>query len=306
MAMRIVVDMASLMGAKELVPITSAHVDGCLFHGESGVLFAETLVDNGAIVKVRSTTNVGALDLLRPDRIRLDAETRKLAYRQMEAYRKMGCEPCWTCAPYQAGHRPEPNEQIAWAESNAVVFANSVLGARTNRYGDFMDIAAAITGRAPKTGLHILKNRRATILIVTDEISPQLKSMDVFYPVLGHWLGQTVGNDIAAIDGLSENTNEDQLKALGAAAAASGSVALFHAVGITPEAKLVKGAFQNCLSSNDLRVFECLLPSFDFPLCLRMVCAPRTHAPYLSFPESQQALLQCRMHHYRITTLAYG
>ena len=87
-----------------------------------------------------------------------------MARRMMEAYRKLGCEQSWTCAPYQAGHRPALGSDVAWGESNAVVFCNSVLGARTNRYGDFLDIACAISGRAPDYGLHRPENRRATLV----------------------------------------------------------------------------------------------------------------------------------------------
>ncbi len=82
----------------------------------------------------------------------------------MRAYEAMGCRPTWTCAPYQAGHRPAAGHQVAWAESNAIVFVNSVLGARTNRYGDFIDICAAIAGRAPACGLHLEHNRRGRVV----------------------------------------------------------------------------------------------------------------------------------------------
>ena len=96
----------------------------------------------------------------------------------MDAYVDLGCTQSWTCAPYQAGYRPKLGEQIAWAESNAIVFANSALGARTNRYGDFLDICAAITGRAPYVGLHLQENRRARILIDLTDLSPALLRED--------------------------------------------------------------------------------------------------------------------------------
>jgi len=152
LAMRIVVRMGEILGAWELVEITSAHIDGCLYHGDGGVEFAERLVELGGRVSVPATLNVGALDLLNPNRVRASDRRRAMALRQMKAYQALGCNPTWTCAPYQAGHRPAPGEHVAWGESNAVAFANSVLGARTNRYGDFMDICCAITGRAPRTG----------------------------------------------------------------------------------------------------------------------------------------------------------
>ena len=236
MAMRIVVSAAELVGAERLVPITSAHIDGCLYHGDGGVAFAETLVAGGARVAVSTTLNVGALDLLHPEKIRGDAHHADMARRQMKAYVQLGCKPTYTCAPYQAGHRPAVGEQVAWGESNAIAFVNSVLGARTERYGDFLDACCAITGRAPLHGLHETEARRATVVIDASDVPEELKGRDVFYPVLGTWLGLEVGADVPALLGLPSTVTEDQLKALGAAAASTGAVALFHVVGVTPEA----------------------------------------------------------------------
>ena len=235
LAMRVLVATARLLAAPELTDISSAHIDGCLYHGESGVLFAEKLVADGAKVRVPTTLNVGALDLVHTGRERISMETRDLARRMMSAYVAMGCKPTWTCAPYQAGHRPAAEQDVAWGESNAVVFCNSVLGARTNRYGDFLDICAAVTGRVPRTGLHLPSQRLATILIDTTQVPRAFFDQDIAYAIVGAWLGREVGSDIAAFGGLGEPT-EDQLKALGAAAASSGAVALFHIIGITPEA----------------------------------------------------------------------
>ncbi|MXX57165.1 MAG: DUF521 domain-containing protein [Gemmatimonadetes bacterium] len=236
LAMRIVVRMGEILGARELVEITSAHIDGCLYHGDGGVEFAERLVELGGEVAVPATLNVGALDLLNPSRVRAGDRRREMALRQMRAYKALGCAPTWTCAPYQAGHRPARGEHVAWGESNAVCFANSVLGARTNRYGDFMDICCAIAGRAPRTGLHLDEHRNATVVVDTGAIDRQLKRQDVFYPVLGTWLGATVDDRVAVVTGLPATVTEDQLKALGAAAASSGAVGLFHVEGVTPEA----------------------------------------------------------------------
>ena len=235
-AMRLVTDMGRLLGADRLVPVASAHIDGCLYHGDSGTLFAEHLVAQGARVAVASTTNVGALDLRRPGNVRLAEPNRDMALRLMRAYEALGCKPSWTCAPYQAGHRPAVGSDVAWGESNAVVFCNSVLGARTNRYGDFLDIACAIAGRAPRYGLHVPDNRRAAVVVDTSGLSEALKRTEAFWPAIGAWLGRTVGEQIAVIDGLQGFATEDRLKALGAASASTGAVALFHIAGVTPEA----------------------------------------------------------------------
>ena len=243
-AMRILVTMTQVYGASEFLDITSAHIDGCLYHGYSGLEFAEKLVSGGGQVVVPTTLNVGAMDLIHPEHFRGEAQVGQYATRLMQAYLAMGCQPSFTCAPYQAMHRPALGTQIAWAESNAIVFANSVLGARTNRYGDFIDICAALTGRAPATGLHLTENRRGQLLFQLTDIPVELLHDDVLFPVLGYLIGAQSQNKIPVISGLAPETNEDQLKALGAAAASSGSVALFHAVGLTPEAHTLSLACQ--------------------------------------------------------------
>ncbi|MBL8581168.1 MAG: aconitase X catalytic domain-containing protein [Rhizobiaceae bacterium] len=236
MAMRIVAEAARLMSAPRLIPIASAHIDGALYHGDSGTLFAERLVDGGAKVAVRATLNVGALDLTGCSAVRLAEPQRGMARRMMEAYRRLGCEPSWTCAPYQAGHRPATGTDVAWGESNAVVFCNSVLAARTNRYGDFLDIACAITGRAPDYGLHRAENRRARLVFDVSALPAALLASEIAWPVLGALFGRETGGTVAVVAGVTAHPGEDALKAFGAAAASSGSVGLFHIAGITPEA----------------------------------------------------------------------
>ena len=236
MAMRIVAETARLMGASRLIPIESAHIDGALYHGDSGTLFAERLVAGGARTAVRATLNVGAIDLTGCSRNRLPPHELVMAGRMMAAYKSLGCEATWTCAPYQAGHRPCFGSQVAWGESNAVAFCNSVLGARTNRYGDFLDIACAISGRAPDYGLHRDENRRATVVVDVSQVDAAFLGSDVAWPVLGALYGRLIGDAIGVISGLAFRPREDLLKAFGAAAASSGSVGLFHVAGATPEA----------------------------------------------------------------------
>jgi predicted aconitase len=242
MAMRIVVEAARLLGARRLVPVTSAHVDGCLYHGDAGVRFAERLAALEARVAVPTTLNVGALDLLHPEVIRAPASRQRMARRQMDAYAHLGCRPTWTCAPYQAGHRPALGQHVAWGESNAVAFVNSVLGARTNRLGDFLDVCCAITGRAPCYGLHLDESRQATVHVDLADLPAALREAEVLYPVLGAWLGSAIGSEVAAITGIDTHPGEDALKALGAGAASGGGVALFHVVGLTPEARTLAEA----------------------------------------------------------------
>jgi predicted aconitase len=146
MAMRLVVELAHVMQATRLIDIVSAHIDGCLYHGQAGLDFAEKLARLGAKVAVPTTLNVSSLDLLHPELVKLSKHEAASARRLMDAYTTMGARATWTCAPYQLAERPEAGTDIAWAESNAIVFANSAMSARTGRYGDFIDICAAITG----------------------------------------------------------------------------------------------------------------------------------------------------------------
>ena len=236
LAMRIVVAMAEVAGAERLIDVTSAHIDGCLYHGQVSLDFAERLVATGARVAIPTTLNVGLLDLLHPELYRGEPETAASARRLMDLYVEMACRPTWTCAPYQLPSRPSFGEHVAWGESNAIAFANSVLGARTDRYGDFMDICAAITGRVPDAGLHRTENRAGQIVFRLDRIPERLLTEDVLYPTLGHLIGMETGTFVPVLVGLPPGGTEDNLKALGAAAASSGAVGMFHAVGLTPEA----------------------------------------------------------------------
>ena len=244
--MRLVVRSAEILGAERLIPITGAHVDSCLYHGEATVDFAERLIDGGAQVTVPTTLNVGGIDLLHPELWRGDPVAADRGRLLMSHYRSLGCQPTYTCAPYQlADARPSFGEQVAWAESNAIVFCNSVVGARTERYGDFTDIACAITGRVPDAGLHRTDARRAVLVVrLGPDVPAPLLEDDTLYPVLGIVLGRRAGSRVAAIDGLPPGLSEERLKALGAAAASSGAVAMFHAVGSTPEAPTLDAALQ--------------------------------------------------------------
>jgi hypothetical protein len=159
MAMSILVQMAEIFDAAELMDITGAHIDSTIYIGEAGLEYAERLARLGARVAVPTTLNVSGLDERHWQEWSVPAEWAHNAHRQMLAYQSMGCIPTWTCAPYQTDWKPKFGQQIAWGESNAIIFANSVLGARTERYTDLLDICCAITGRVPALGLHITENR---------------------------------------------------------------------------------------------------------------------------------------------------
>ena len=242
-AMEILAAFADAVGAEELLDITGAHIDGCLYHGEVCVDFVERLLAGRAKVRVPTTLNVGSLDLIHPELVRLSEAERRAPRRLMQAHEELGCIPSFTCAPYQTLFRPSFGQQVAWGESNAIVFANSVIGARTNRYGDFMDLCCAVTGRAPACGLHLDENRRGQILFRLTGFSDAIEASDALYVALGLIVGERSGERVPVIEGLPPPRDEDQLKALGAAAASSGAIGLFHVVGVTPEAATLRDAF---------------------------------------------------------------
>ena len=244
MAMSIVARMAEVAGAAELLDITGAHIDSTVYIGEAGLEFAERLASLGAKVAVPTSLNVSGLDEHHWRECAVPSELARQAYRQMVAYQSMGTVPTWTCAPYQTEMRPAFGQQIAGGESNAIVFANSVLGARTERYPDLFDICCAITGRAPAMGLHLTEHRAGQLLFRLIDIPEPLQQSDDFYPVLGNLIGKAALDKIPVIDGMAVRPDEDQLKSFGAAAASSGGVAMFHMVGITPEAPTLEEAFR--------------------------------------------------------------
>jgi predicted aconitase len=151
-------------------------------------------------------------------------------------YEALGAQPTWTCAPYHLPGRPRFGDHIVAGESNAVTFYNSVIGARTNKYGDYLDVACAMIGRAPRAGLHTEAGRKASLLFRMSDIDSELMREQIFFHLLGHHLGRIAGRRIPAIEGLPARSKEDDLRALSAAVASSGGVDLWHGVGVTPEA----------------------------------------------------------------------
>lgn len=260
MAMSIMIRMAEVYGARRLMDISAAHIDSGLYMGEATLEFAERLAGLGAKVVAPTTLNVSGVDEHHWQEWPVPPDWADKARRQMDAYHSMGCIPTWTCAPYQTELRPRFGQQIAWGESNAIAFANSVIGARTERYPDLLDICAAITGRVPAAGLHLMENRAGQLLLRLADVPPTLQADDAFYPVLGHLIGKLAGERIPVVEGLEATPNEDQLKAFCAAVASSGAVALCHIVGLTPEAPTLEAAFQGKtpaqvikISMNELR-----------------------------------------------------
>ncbi|CAG9978275.1 unnamed protein product [Clonostachys byssicola] len=234
-SMRIILRMAELLGAQELMDVTQVHVDGCVYTGPGSLAFAERLRDLGGEVRVPTTLNSISVDQKRWRKLGVDPKPGEAAEKLGKAYTDMGARPTFTCAPYLLDSAPKLGEQVAWAESNAVVYANSVLGARTMKYPDFLDISIALTGRAPKGGPHVEENRKACLIV---KLGFPLTSVDdAFYPLLGYQVGILSGNRIPAVVGIdSLKPSNDDLKSFGASFATTSSAPMFHIVGVTPEA----------------------------------------------------------------------
>jgi predicted aconitase len=233
-AIKIVLRMADIQGAGQLLDITQAHIDGCIYTGPASLRFAEQLVQWGAKVCVPTTLNSISVDQRRWRELGVDPALGEPASALGDAYMAMGAQLSFTCAPYLLDTAPAAGEQIVWAESNAVVYANSVLGARTQKYPDFLDICIALCGRTPLAGCHLDDQRKAGLIVEV----PRIESADdSFYPLLGYHVGGLTGRRIPLIRGLEDAAPTlDDLKAFGAAFATTSAAPLFHIAGVTPEA----------------------------------------------------------------------
>lgn len=234
LAMRIILHTTRLSGARRLVDVEMAHIDGCFYQGPAGLRFVRRLVDLGGRVKVPATMNAICIDRQRW-RAQGVAEALGLPSDDLaDAYVAMGVAPSYTCAPYLLEPAPKPGQNIAWGESNAVVFANSVLSARTLKYPDYLDILVALTGRGPASDCYLDEHRRPGLRLDL----PALRGIDdAFFPALGYLVGKLSPNEVPILCGLEgAKVSHDDLKAFGAAFATTSAAAMFHIRGITPEA----------------------------------------------------------------------
>ena len=229
-AMEILVALGRIFDADRLVPIGSAQVAGVSYLnlGDEGLEFLEEMATDGK-VQVLSMLNPAGMDL---EDWRFQGIPESFAEQQsrvIAAFQRMGIAPTCTCTPYLAGNTPGAGEHIAWSESSAVCYANSVLGARTNREGGPAALAAALAGRTPLYGLHLDENRQAQVRV---DLRTPVESAYAL-SVLGSVVGRRIGNRIPLFTGLGE-IGAEGLKSLGAALATFGGTALFHVEGTTP------------------------------------------------------------------------
>ncbi len=242
LAMKLLVKLGDAYNAEAMIPIASVHLVSCVYNVvyDAGIEIATRFLNAGARFVVPATLCTGSSPIREPENFGVPSDWIKKQRILGETYRELGGIPSWSCIPYWQLNVPRFGQDVAWCESNCVAYANSVLGARTNRYASYIDLCAAVVGRIPKMGLHIPENRRGQVLVRIRGFR-KLGSME--YGLLGYLIGSSIVDRIPVIDGIPKRVSKYDLRILGAAAASSGAIALYHVVGVTPEAPTLKQAF---------------------------------------------------------------
>lgn len=232
-AMQTICTMASVQGATKLVEVSRAHIDGCIYAAPAYLTFAKTMISMGAKVKIPTTMNAISVDYSNWRNQGVSLDFGLPATELADAYVQMGVKSSFTCAPYQAEDAPSEGENIGWAESNAVIYANTVLGARTEKHPDFFDLFIALTGRAPLSGVYLEKHRVAQIVI---EVALPDGHDDAVWPMLGWLAGHIASDRIPLLTGLDDAyLCADDLRALCAAFGTTSAAPMLHIAGVTPE-----------------------------------------------------------------------
>lgn len=265
LAMRIMLKIGEPLGAEELVEVVSvqamAHFGSLHIAGRD---YLGRLACMGGKCCVPTTQDPASIPFDTWEEMGYDKEYAENQMKLCESIMKLGEYHAWSCTPYVQGSVPRLGQNVAWAESSAVSYANSVLGARTNRTPAGLAVCAALTGRIPKFGLYFPENRKAQVRVNVD--AGPLSDLD--YNTIGIIIGKRVGNNIPAIYGIPQSATNDNLKYLGACAASSGSVALWHAVGVTPEA-LYTDPFADREPLDEFTITRELLTETEKTLCTK-------------------------------------
>ena len=231
-AMETICKMARLQDAKELIGITKGHIDGCILAHDANLMFAEKMYQLGASISIPTTINAISVNRNNWESQGIDPDFGNKASRLADAYVKMGAHPTYTCAPYLLEDIPKEHEVIGWSESNAVIYANSVLGAKTQKHPDYFDLFVAMTGRAPKAGVYLDKERMPKYEINIDLPS---KFDDSIWPMIGWLIGKFSPNKIPLVTGLEKTSlTADDLKALCAAFGTTSAAPMLFIDGHTP------------------------------------------------------------------------
>lgn len=236
-AMEILVALGTIYGAERMVPVTSVQIAGVSFDnlGEAGLHFLSEMADGGGKTRVLATLNPAGMDIENWQALGISPEFARDQMRVLDAFARMNVITTCSCTPYLCGNTPHFGEHIAWAESSAVCYANSVIGARSNREGGPSALAAALTGVTPEYGYHLDENRRPGITV---EVKAQLTENDDFGAlgiVIGKILERYSQKPIAYITGI-ERASVENLKSFCASIATYGGAAMFHIPGLTPQA----------------------------------------------------------------------
>lgn len=212
-AMELLVAVGDIKGAERLVSVSSAHVSGVSYKtiGDAGLEFLGEFSETGVKAQILATLNPAGIDLVNWKALGFNEDFANKQLKIVDSYDKMGVLPSCTCTPYLAGNLPGKNEIVSWAESSAVVFANSVLGARTNRESGVLALASALLGKTPYYGLHLDENREPTIRV---KVEVELKS-EADYSALGYYVGKHI-QGIPVFEGGGFSPGMDELKALSA------------------------------------------------------------------------------------------
>jgi predicted aconitase len=268
-SMEILIALGKIYGAKKMIPVTSAQIAGVSYKtiGDAGLEYLQDMVKGGARVRIPSLLNPAGMDREQWKEMKVPEKFAKKQIEVLDAYAAMGIAMTCTCTPYLVGLRPKIGEHIAWSESSAISFANSVLGARTNREGGPSALAAAICGVTPYYGLHLDENRVANLVV---KVEAQVKTSADF-GALGAFVGEAAKGKTPAFRGIRK-ASEIRLKGLGASMAASGSVALYFMEGITPEWKIADGAEKITVGKKEIDEARAKLSSGDKPELVTIGC----------------------------------
>ena len=236
LAMQTLCTMAAVQGADRLTDVSRAHIDGCIYSGSSNLLFAEKIASLGARVRIPTTTNAISVDRENWQNQGVHADFGTAASRLADAYLQMGASADFTCAPYHSADVPVFGEAVGWSESNAVIYANSVLGARSVKHPDYLDLFIGLTGRAPLSGVYLEENRRPRLVI---DVDLPTGYDDSIWPMLGWLTGQLAPDSIPLLTGLEDSApRADDLRAVCAAYGTTSAAPMLHIAGVTPEARL--------------------------------------------------------------------
>lgn len=236
-SMEILVALGNIFGAEKLIPVKSVQISGVSYDnlGDAGLEYLEIMARDGK-AKVKTTLNPAGMDVENWEALGIDPEFASKQKLVIEAFERMGVDTTCTCTPYYIGNKPDFGDHIAWGESSAVTYANSVLGARTNREGGPSTIASSLTGLTPEYGLHLDEKRQAQFIA---DVKAAINN-PMLFGALGYVVGKAAKGRVPLITGIEKATTED-LKSLSASIVTYGSAPMFHMEGITPDETVTPG-----------------------------------------------------------------